>query len=117
MATIWTCAPGWKTTTTGLRLSVASTEPIGVMTAQGRTLLTVAQAEQRFVNEQEWRRFSVKTGTKGPLLFEWACLPILHPWEDDGQHWLLIPRLPTHPIDKTYYPVFCPPGPRPSAMP
>ncbi len=78
MATIWTCAPGWKTTTTGLRLSVASTEPIGVMTAQGRTLLTVAQAEQRFVNEQEWRRFSVKTGTKGPLLFEWACLPILH---------------------------------------
>jgi len=47
-------------------------------TAQGRTLLTVAQAEQRFVNEQEWRRFSVKTGTKGPLLFEWACLPILH---------------------------------------
>src|SRR5713101_1422138 len=78
MATIWTCAPGWKTTTTGLRLSVASTEPIGVMTAQGRTLLTVAQAEQRFVNQQEWRRFSVKTGTKGPLLFEWACLPILH---------------------------------------
>src|SRR5712692_4815633 len=59
-------------------LAVASTEPIGVMTAQGRTLLTVAQAEQRFVNEQEWRRFSVKTGTKGPLLFEWACLPILH---------------------------------------
>src|SRR6266568_3078644 len=69
-------------------LAVASTEPIGVMTAQGRTLLTVAQAEQRFVNEQEWQRFSVKTGTKGPLLFEWACLPILHRWEDDGQHWL-----------------------------
>src|SRR5256886_13429054 len=41
-------------------LAVASTEPIGVMTAQGRTLLTVAQAEQRFVNEQEWQRFSVK---------------------------------------------------------
>src|SRR5260370_13440034 len=59
-------------------LAVASTEPSGVMTAQGRKLLTVAQAEQRFVNEQEWRRFSVKTGTKGPLLFERACLPILH---------------------------------------
>jgi hypothetical protein len=59
-------------------LAVASTEPIGVMTAQGRTRLPVAQAEQRFVNEEQWQRFRVKTGTKGPLLFEWACLPILH---------------------------------------
>ncbi len=97
-------------------LAVASTEPIGVMTAQGRTLLTVAQAEQRFVNEQEWRRFSVKTGTKGPLLFEWACLPILHRWEDDGQHWLLIRRIPTHPTDKTYYLVFGPAGTELSVM-
>ncbi len=59
-------------------LAVASTEQIGMMTPQGRTRLPVAQAEQRFVNEQQWQRFSVKTGTKGPLLFEWACLPILH---------------------------------------
>ena len=91
-------------------LAVASTEPIGVMTAQGRTRLPVAQAEQRFVNEEEWQRFSVKTGTKGPLLFEWACLPILHRWEDDGHHWLLIRRIPTHPTDKTYYLVFGPAG-------
>ena len=91
-------------------LAVASTEQIGLMTPEGRTLLTVAQAEQRFVNEQEWRRFSVKTGTKGPLLFEWACLPILHRWEDDGQHWLLIRRIPTNPTEKTYYLVFGPAG-------
>jgi hypothetical protein len=58
-------------------LAVASTEQIGMMTPQGRTHLAVAQAEQQFVSQQ-WRRFSVKTGTKGPLLFEWACLPILH---------------------------------------
>ena len=37
-------------------LAVASTEQIGMMIPEGRTLLTVAQAEQRFVNEQEWRR-------------------------------------------------------------
>src|SRR5258708_11563414 len=97
-------------------LAVASTEPIGVMTAQGRTLMTVAQAEQRFINEQDWRRFSVKTGTKGPLLFEVACLLILHRWEDDGQHWLLIRRIPTHPPYKTYYLVFCPAGTELSVM-
>ena len=91
-------------------LAVASAEQIGVMTPEGRTLLTVAQAEQRFVTEEQWRRFSVKTGTKGPLLFEWACLPILHRWEDDGQHWLLIRRIPTHPAEKTYYLVFGPAG-------
>jgi DDE superfamily endonuclease len=77
---------------------------------------STAQAEQRFVNEQEWQRFSVKTGTKGPLLFEWACLPILHRWEDDGQHWLLIRRIPTHPTDKTYYLVFGPAGTELSVM-
>lgn len=97
-------------------LAVASTEQIGVMTPQGRTDLPVAQAEQRFVSQQEWRRFSVKTGTKGPLLFEWASLPILHRWEDDGQHWLLIRRLPTHPAEKTYYLVFGPAGTELSVM-
>ena len=91
-------------------LAVASTEQIGMMTPEGRTHLAVAQAEQRFVNEEDWRRFSVKTGTKGPLLFEWACLPILHRWEDDGQHWLLIRRIPTQPTEKTYYLVFGPAG-------
>jgi SRSO17 transposase len=91
-------------------LAVASTEQIGIMTPEGRSLLTVAQAEQRFVTEEHWQRFSVKTGTKGPLFFEWACLPILHRWEDDGQHWLLIRRIPTHPTDKTYYLVFGPAG-------
>ena len=29
---------------------------------------------------------------------------------DDGQHWLLIRRIPTHPTDKTYYLVFGPAG-------
>ncbi len=97
-------------------LAVASTEQIGVMTAQGRTLLTVAQAEQRFVTDEQWQRFSVKTGTKGPLLFEWACLPILHRWEDDGQHWLLIRRIPAHPTEKTYYLVYGPAGTSLSVM-
>ena len=59
-------------------LAVASTEQIGMLTPQGRTRLPVAQAEQQYVSPEQWRRFSVKTGTKGPLLFEWACLPVLH---------------------------------------
>ncbi|HLZ61052.1 MAG TPA: hypothetical protein VKR06_29225 [Ktedonosporobacter sp.] len=110
MGTIWICERGLEDHQYWFAMAVAKTEQIGIMTAQGRTLLTVTQAEQRFVNQQDWRGFSVKTGTKGPLLFEWACLPMLHRWEDDGQHWLLIRRIPTHPAEKTYYLVFGPAG-------
>jgi hypothetical protein len=47
-------------------------------------------------------------GTKGPRLFDWACVPILHKWEDDGCHWLLIRRRIDNPKKKTYYVVFGP---------
>jgi len=43
-------------------LAVASTEQIGMMTPQGRTRLPVAQAEQRFVNEQQWQRLACEDG-------------------------------------------------------
>ena len=49
-------------------------------------------------------------GTKGPRLFDWACVPVLHRWEDDGRHWLLIRRSLTDPQEKRYYFVFAPPG-------
>ena len=47
-------------------------------------------------------------GTKGPRLFDWAVLPILHQWEEDGQHWLLLRRSLSHPEDLAYYLVFSP---------
>jgi SRSO17 transposase len=91
-------------------LAVANTEQIGIMTCEGRKLVTVAQAEQLLVKLQDWQQFSVKTGTKGPLPFDWVCLPILHQWENDEQHWLLIRRIPSNPTEKTYYLVFGPVG-------
>lgn len=39
-----------------------------------------------------------------------ACVPILHQWEDDGQHWLLIRRSLSDPQEKRYHLVFAPPG-------
>jgi SRSO17 transposase len=91
-------------------LAVANTEQIGIMTPEGCKLVTVAQAEHLLVNQQDWQQFSVKMGTKGPLLFDWASVPILHQWEDDRQHWLLIRRIPSKPTEKTYYLVFGPVG-------
>ena len=39
-----------------------------------------------------------------------ACVPMLHRWEDDGQHWVLIRRNLTDPNEKAYYFVFAPRG-------
>ena len=73
-------------------LAVACTEQVGVQTPEGRKLLTVTEVERLLLHKEDWQQFSVKTGTKGPLTFDWACVPILHGWEDDGR--ALVPHSP-----------------------
>ena len=72
--------------------------------------MTVAQAEASFCREQEWQRLSMSQGTKGPRLFEWAVMPMLHRCANDGRHFLLIRRCVDDPSEKAYYFVFAPLG-------
>jgi hypothetical protein len=58
----------------------------------------------------DWQRLSMNEGSKGPRLFDWASVPMLHRWEDDGRHSLLIRRSLTDPNEKAYYFVFAPTG-------
>jgi hypothetical protein len=66
--------------------------------------------ETFLLHTQDWQRLSMSEGTKGPRLFDWTCVPMLHRWEDDGRHWLLIRRSLTDPNEKAYYFVFAPKG-------
>ncbi len=91
-------------------LAVACDEPVGVQTPDGRKQMTVAEAEALVLHATDWQRLSMSEGTKGPRLFDWALMPILHQWEDDGRHFLLIRRCLDDPHEKTYYLVFAPPG-------
>jgi SRSO17 transposase len=91
-------------------LAVAYDEAIGIQTTDGRKRVTVAKAEALLVRAQDWHRVSMGQGSKGPRFFDWACVPMLHQWEDDGQHFLLIRRRLDDPTKKTYYLVFAPPG-------
>ena len=91
-------------------LAVACDEPVGVQTPDGRKQMTVAEAEALVLHATDWQRLSMSEGTKGPRLFDWAVMPILHEWEDDGRHFLLIRRCLDDPQEKTYYLVFAPPG-------
>jgi SRSO17 transposase len=92
-------------------LAVACDEPVGILTAEGeRRRVEVREVEALLLHEQEWQRLSMSEGTKGPRLFDWACVSLLQRWEDDGRHWLLIRRSLSDPAEKVYYFVFAQPG-------
>ena len=81
------------------------------MTPDGvRRRVEAAQVETFLLQAQDWQRLSMSEGSKGPRLFDWACVPLLHRWEDDGQHWMLIRRNLADPNEKAYYFVFAPQG-------
>src|SRR2546428_122955 len=92
-------------------LAVACNEPVGILTPDGiRRRVEAAQVETFLLAAQDWQRLSMSEGSKGPRLFDWACVPMLHRWEDDECHWLLIRRSLTDPNEKAYYFVFAPKG-------
>jgi SRSO17 transposase len=91
-------------------LAVPCDEPIGIVTPDGRSRrVLVSEVEALRLSEQDWQRLSPSEGTKGPRLFDWAAVPILHQWQDDGRHWLLIRRPLSPEQKKTYYLVSAPP--------
>ena len=92
-------------------LAVPCDEPVGIVTPDGRSrCVTVAEVETLLLTECDWQRLSMSEGTKGPRLFDWAAVPILHQWQDDGRHWLLLRRCLSGGQETTYYFVFAPPG-------
>jgi len=92
-------------------MAVACTEPVGILTPDGqRRRVEVGEVEALLLHEHDWQRLSMSEGTKGPRLFDWACVPMLHRWEEDGRHWLLMRRSLSDPLQKAYYFVFGPQG-------
>jgi len=91
-------------------LAVACTEPVEFQAPDGRRRAEAAVVEAFLLTDRDWQRLAMSEGTKGPRLFDWACVPMLHQWQDDGRHFLLIRRSITDPHEKTYYFVFAPPG-------
>jgi SRSO17 transposase len=60
-------------------LAVACTETVGIVTPDGRhRQVEVREVEVLLLHHQDWQRLSMGDGTKGPRLFDWACVPVLH---------------------------------------
>ena len=95
MGTTWTCVLGWKVVMGISMCSPSMHEPVGICTPDGvRRQVEVREVEALMaLSAQNWQRLSMGDGTKGPRLYDWVCVPILHRWgEDDEKHWLLIRR-------------------------
>ena len=92
-------------------LAVPCNEPVGIQTPDNqRRRVEVREVEAHLLAAHDWQRISMSEGTKGPRLFDWACVPMLHRWQDDGCHFLLIRRCIDDPQEKAYYFVFAPKG-------
>jgi SRSO17 transposase len=91
-------------------LAVACSEPVVFQTLQGCRREEAALVETFLPDQREWHQLSMSQGTKGPRLFDWATVPMLHRFENDGSHFLLVRRNLTDPQEKRYYFVFAPLG-------
>lgn len=89
-------------------LAVACDEPVGRQSASGRKRRTVVEALA--FHTDAWQCLSMSDGTKGPRLFDWAVMPVLHGWEDDGRHFLLVRRCLDNPDENACSFVFAPTG-------
>jgi len=78
-------------------LAVACSKPVEFQTPAGRRREEAALVESLVLHDEDWQRLSMSDGTKGPRLFDWAMVPMLHQWKDNGRHWLLIRRSLTDP--------------------
>ncbi len=65
----------------------------------------------RTLSTTDWQRLSAGSGSKGPRLFDWACVQIAGPEKEGWKRWLIIRRSlteGTEPADLAYFLVFAP---------
>jgi SRSO17 transposase len=90
--------------------AVECREPVVVQTGLGVRRVEVREVPALLLTASScWQRLSMSEGTKGPRLFDWACVPLLHRGTDDGWHSLLIRRTLGPTPELAYYLVFAPP--------
>jgi SRSO17 transposase len=90
--------------------AVTCDEPVVLQTPLGVRRVEVRDVPALLLTDSSWQRLSLSEGSKGPRLFDWACVPLLHRGVDDGWHSLLIRRTLDAAPELAYYLVFAPPG-------
>jgi SRSO17 transposase len=87
-------------------MAVTSNQSVWVELTQHRVKPLAAQ-----LPATAWSRIAVGSGAKGPRRFEWAAVPINHPYEPRRwQRWVLVRRACDHPEELAFYLAFGPAG-------
>lgn len=60
-----------------------------------------------------WRTLRAGAGAKGQREYEWACVPLVPPLQEDMRRWMLVRRSLSDPTELAYYAVF---GPKDSCL-
>jgi SRSO17 transposase len=89
--------------------AVACDEPVVLEVPAGGVRCLEVREVPALLPANAWQRLSMSEGSKGPRLFDWACVPLLHHGRDDGWHSLLLRRSCDPPLDLAYALVFAPP--------
>jgi SRSO17 transposase len=91
-------------------MAVACTEPVVLEIPNVGVRRLEVRDVPAYLSASDWQRLSMSEGTKGPRLYDWACLPIWHQGGDDGWHSLLLRRTLDPTPELTFYLAFAPPG-------
>lgn len=91
-------------------MGIPCDEAVCVKTPNGFVLAEAREIEATVIQEPDWSRLSQSQGTKGPRLFDWAIVPLMHQATVDGRHFLLIRRCLDNPDTKAFFLVFAPPA-------
>jgi len=90
-------------------LAVPSSEPVVLELSQVGVRRLEVREIPALLAPSDWSRLSLSQGTKGPRLFDWACVPVWHQGREDGWHSLLIRRPLDAAEDSTFSLVFAAP--------
>ena len=98
-----------------LALEEAGQPYVLAVTGQQSVWLGLGQKRVKSLKAQvpaaAWQRINVGAGAKGPRVFDWAALPINHPYEPkEWQRLVLLRRACADPQEITAYLVFAPAG-------
>jgi SRSO17 transposase len=100
-----------------LRFFLEARQQAYVVAVSSQQSVWVAFREQRVktlaaqLPAEAWQRLPVGAGAKGPRLFEWARVPIHHPYDPRRwQRWLLVRRACNNPEELAFYLAFGPAG-------
>src|SRR6266487_2728996 len=90
-------------------MAIACDEPIVLQVAKVGVRRLEVRDVPALLSQDDWQPLAMSEGSKGPRLFEWACVPVWHQGRDDGWHCLLIRRSIEPTPHLTYYLVFASP--------